>query len=526
MAAFAPLSVRVDGETATDLRFQAADFTDPAQATRAEIRDAINRQTKKLVATIDGNHLVLTSTGEVARQRRDWTSLQVTAANATLGFAAGAQPTRGTVANRATTGTQLASGDAFEVGESVIVTDGQRTATAKIVRLTPSGEVEWTPAIATINTFDAFDTTITAARFDLTVHRGGPEAAQVVETLPALSMEADVSRNVVKVVNDGLRGSKYVLATDFRSAGGAGANLPAPLAPTRFVEVRDGAPTPADFIGDPAARTGFNAFDPFDVQLVCLRAHRPRRSPTAALAYCDGARRLHVRRRRCPRRFVGGAARRSPTARRSRAKKVYGALYGPWIVGRPTRSAVGDARGSTIPPVGHVMGVYARIETDARHLEGAGRRRGEPARRARRRDAAVRRRSHRPRQERQRQRHPRGAAAPASSSTPRARCRTDTRWLYVNVRLLFNFVKSSLRTGLRWVAPGAQPRHAVERRQVRHASRRSCMGLWRQGAFGTGTPEQTFTVIVDATNNPPDQVEQGQLKVEVYFYPSARPRRS
>jgi phage tail sheath protein FI len=46
------------------------------------------------------------------------------------------------------------------------------------------------------------------------------------------------------------------------------------------------------------------------------------------------------------------------------------------------------------------------------------------------------------------------------------------------------------------------------------------MGLWRQGAFGTGKPDQVFTVICDATNNPPSQVDQGILKVEVYFYPS------
>ena len=43
-------------------------------------------------------------------------------------------------------------------------------------------------------------------------------------------------------------------------------------------------------------------------------------------------------------------------------KKVYGALYGPWInVADPSASAT--TRCKTIPPVGHVMGVYARIET-------------------------------------------------------------------------------------------------------------------------------------------------------------------
>ena len=46
------------------------------------------------------------------------------------------------------------------------------------------------------------------------------------------------------------------------------------------------------------------------------------------------------------------------------------------------------------------------------------------------------------------------------------------------------------------------------------------MGLWRQGAFGTGVPAQVFTVICDATNNPPDEVDKGNFKLEVYFYPS------
>jgi phage tail sheath protein FI len=96
---------------------------------------------------------------------------------------------------------------------------------------------------------------------------------------------------------------------------------------------------------------------------------------------------------------------------------------------------------------------------------------------------------------------------------------SDPRWRYVNVRLLFNFVKSSLRDGLRWVRQ--EPNRDTLWAAVHYGTVTPfLMGLWRQGAFGTGTPEQTFTVVVDATNNPPDQVEQGRLNVEVYFYPS------
>jgi phage tail sheath protein FI len=46
------------------------------------------------------------------------------------------------------------------------------------------------------------------------------------------------------------------------------------------------------------------------------------------------------------------------------------------------------------------------------------------------------------------------------------------------------------------------------------------MEQWRRGAFGAGTPEQVFTIICDATNNPPDEVDKGNFKLEVYFYPS------
>jgi phage tail sheath protein FI len=46
------------------------------------------------------------------------------------------------------------------------------------------------------------------------------------------------------------------------------------------------------------------------------------------------------------------------------------------------------------------------------------------------------------------------------------------------------------------------------------------MQLWRQGAFGTGSPAQTFQVIIDESINPPAQVQLGFLNVEIYFYPS------
>ena len=95
---------------------------------------------------------------------------------------------------------------------------------------------------------------------------------------------------------------------------------------------------------------------------------------------------------------------------------------------------------------------------------------------------------------------------------------TDTRWLFVGVRRLFNFVKSTLRTGLRFVA---QEPHSEElRRMVKfNVVTPFLLGLWRQGAFSTDPADQVFTVVCDETNNPPAEVNLGHFRIEVYFYP-------
>lgn len=100
----------------------------------------------------------------------------------------------------------------------------------------------------------------------------------------------------------------------------------------------------------------------------------------------------------------------------------------------------------------------------------------------------------------------------------------DPAWWYVNVRRLMNYLKSSLLEGLQWAR--YEPNTEALWGKVRYQSVEPLlMGLWRQGAFGPGAPEQCFRVQVDAENNPPEAVERGELRVEVTFYPS-RPAES
>jgi len=462
------------------------------------------------------NRLVLTSTGATAKLQRDFTRLQVTAANATLGFTAMANPAIGTPAARTTTGTQLADLSPFSVGDAVRITDGTNSAFTKLLTLSAlNNAVTWGPAVANIAAFDVTKLQVSRVTFNLTVAYGGNDSAHVVETWTAMSMEPDTANYAVLTLNDPIMGSKYVTAVDQHSASGPGAKVPAAVSTfTALLNGRDGVPTSNDFIGNQPVHTGFYAFDASNVQLLCCERTDPAIT-TEALAYCAG---------RGDSTFVGAVPQGFVAAGQAIAygqafqgKKVYGALYGPWIT-VPDPVGTGNNPVKTLPPVGHVMGVYARIaasrgiwkapagdeanlmgvltveyqlsDTDLTALVKQGSVNGIRA--------------------------VAGAGIVVDSSRTLS---TDTRWLYVNVRLLFNYVKSSLKDGLRWVRQ--EPNRDTLWSAIKVQSVTPfLMGLWRQGAFGTGTAAQVFAVICDATNNPPDQVDQGNLTVEVYFYPS------
>ncbi len=363
---FPSLSVFVDGEaTPTQLTFRASDFTNASQATRIQIRDAINRQTNKLIASIStDNRLVLTSTGAVAKLRKDWSSLRIAATNATLGFTAATTPTLGTPVTPTTTGIQLVNVQDLKVGDALHIFDSSatppvHTAFVKVLNINPvTGAVQWSPPIADIATYTILQTRIAKAEFNLTIAYGGHDTTNIVETWQGLSMEPDVSNYVQTVLNDSIRGSHYVTPVDKRSASGVGLRTPKAVDFTQPpTQGRDGVPSANDFIGNPAAHTGFDAFDAFDVQLVtCERTDTA--IVSAALTYC-------ANRGDCV--YIGGVPPGyvgTPLAvhygQTFQGKKVYGALYGPLIkVFDPIGSGPTPVR--WIYPVGHVMGVYARI---------------------------------------------------------------------------------------------------------------------------------------------------------------------
>jgi len=523
MSTFPSLSVTIDNQpTATVLTFRASDFPGGANlATVPQIRDAINRQTTGLVASLAGTatapQLVLTSTGAIAKLTGGFSALQVTVANTSLGLAAMTNPVAGTPATITTSGTQLANLSPFNVGDAILLSDGTNNAFAKLMTVNlQNNNVTWAPAVANIGTFTALKLQVSRVTFDLTIAYGGNAAANIVETWTALSMEHDAANYAVSIINDPITGSQYITATDQHSTSTSGANVPAVNATfAPFTLGQDGTPTSNDFIGDQSKHTGFYAFDATNVQLVtCERTDPP--IAAAGLAYCAGrADCMYVG--AVPQGYVAAGQAAITYGQAFQGTKVYGALYGPWIkVTDPV--GTGNNPMKTLPPVGHVMGVYARIVSTRGIWKAPA---GDAANLLRALDVEYRL-SDVQHTALVKQGSVNGVRAVPGSGIIVDASRTlstDTRWLYVNVRLLFNNVESSLKTGLSWV------RQEPNRDTLWDAIRIQTvtpflLGLWRQGAFGTGTAAQVFTVICDASNNPPDQVDQGNLTVEIYFYPS------
>lgn len=517
MSSFPSLSVKVDGEsTVTEITFEASDFSNATTASREEIRDAVNKRTRKLLATLSNDdRLVLTSTREVALITKAWSSLQVTAANSALGFSAMGSPVLGTAAAIEASGTKLAKVDDFQVGDAIFISDGTNSAHVKLLSINGNtNTVTWTPDISTPNNYTASETTISKVEFDLIIAYGGGEDENIVESWLNLSMEPDVPNYAPTVINDTIHGSRYIVVNDENSASIPGLDVPVVISFTQFSPGQDGTPTASNFVGDGAQKTGFYAFDPVDFQLLCCERADPS-IVSAALGYCS-------QRGDCM--YIGSVPEGYVAAGQAVAygqalqgKKVYGALYGPWIKVLDPLS-VSATPFKYIPPTGHVMGVYARIESTRGIWKAPA---GDEANIIGALDVETRLSGT------DHTNLVKNGSVNGIRAIPGAgiiidasrTLSTDTRWLYANVRLLFNYVKSSLKDGLRWVRQ--EPNRDTLWDIIKYNSVNPfLMGLWRQGAFGTGSPSEVFTVICDQTNNPPDEVDKGNLKIEVYFYPN------
>ena len=333
-------------------------------------------------------------------------------------------------------------------------------------------------------------TVVSSTDFGLAVSR--PGETQPAELWTRLTLTRGAANYAVTTLNDIARGSKLVRASDPRAAAAQTAPDTPGVATTAVLDgAADGSVSSADFIGDQAARHRLPGLRSARRAARVQRADRPRRSSPpgsttarAAATACSSA--------RCPRRR-SAAARRSSTEPASRARRCTARSTGRGSTS-PTRSRRAPTQIKRIPPTGHVMGVYARIETTRGIFKAPA---GDEARLLGALDVEYQLSDAEHTdlvEDGQRQRHPRDPGrgdrgrrvADAQHRHPLAATSTSGCSSTTSSR--------SLKQGLRWVQQ--EPNRDQLWDAVKYGSVRPfLLGLWRQGAFGSGEPDDVFTII-------------------------------
>jgi phage tail sheath protein FI len=282
-----------------------------------------------------------------------------------------------------------------------------------------------------------------------------------------------------------------------------------------------GALADSDLVGtdavDPADRTGLQALK--NVEEISIVAVPGRTSATvqnAVLAHCELMRYrfgvLDSVRGQDP----NGATLDQVQTQRSLYDSKYGALYYPWLViddPFPQNPAVAEP--VKIPPSGHMIGIYARSDTERGvHKAPA----NEIIRGANDLQVKVVKEQHdilNPRNVnvlrnfRDQGRGLRVWGARAVSSDP--------DWRYLSVRRLFNFIEASIDRGTQWVV--FEPNDYRLWNRVSQSVSAFLTAVWRDGALMGRKPEQAFYVKCDETTMSQYDIDNGRLIMVIGIAP-------
>ncbi|MFJ8073353.1 phage tail sheath family protein [Streptomyces sp. NPDC096176] len=354
-------------------------------------------------------------------------------------------------------------------------------------------------------------------RFKFLVRRG----EEVVETY-----EASTRKNVKGYLVNQARASKLIEvteqrgATQSRPAAGTVALPDAPAAPATNGAGEVARLDAAEYVGDSAARTGFGGLESIDeITMVAvpdlmsayqrgdIDAEGVRTVQLAVISHCEqmGDR---VAVLDAP---PGLNAQQVRTWRNDEAgyDSRYATLYYPWV--RVFDPAAG--RNTTVPPSGHVAGVWARSDAE-RGVHKA------PANEVIRGAVDLEIRLSKGEQD---------LLNPIGVNCVRAfpgrgiriwgarTLSSDPAWRYLNVRRLFNYLEESILLGTQWVVfePNDDRLWASIRRNVTAFLQEE----WRRGALFGRTAEEAFYVKCDRENNPQESIDQGRVVCEIGVSP-------
>ncbi|MFO0889880.1 MAG: phage tail sheath subtilisin-like domain-containing protein [Isosphaeraceae bacterium] len=200
------------------------------------------------------------------------------------------------------------------------------------------------------------------------------------------------------------------------------------------------------------------------------------------------------------------------SARPPTSPEGYGALYFPWLkVANPLSLTTGEPTVS-IPPSGAIAGIYARVDAQ-RGVHKA------PANEA---VHGVLELEYAVSKNEQGElndlgvnciRNLYGATVVWGARTLAAKPGGEAEWKYVNVRRFMNFLRASLEENLQWVV--FEPNDPGLWQRITRTVSDFLTTQWRAGALFGQTPKQAFFVRCDASTNPPELRDLGQVVTEV-----------
>jgi len=351
----------------------------------------------------------------------------------------------------------------------------------------------------------------TASAFNLTVKLNN----QTAERFSNLSLDPK-SESYVKTVLDTqsvLISAEVMGKAELAVAGGAYS--------LSGGEVKTKAVTINDYRGDPNKRIGLGSLEPLDdVTMICvpdlmasyqageIDMKGVQGVQQLIIDYCEAMRYCFAILDTPPGLMPQEAAEWRKTVNYDTTRA---ALYYPWIEIADMTDNAGRTR--TIPPSGHMAGIYARVD-NTRGVHKA------PANEVIRTVIGL---------EVQLTKGENDVLNPlgvnAIRSFPGRGIRvwgartlsSDASWRYINVRRLFSMVEASIERGTQWVV--FEPNDAMLWGRVKRDVSAFLKVVWRTGALFGGSPAEAFYVKCDAEINPPEQRDLGQLVVEIGIAP-------
>ncbi len=198
----------------------------------------------------------------------------------------------------------------------------------------------------------------TSSEFNLQVMSGNI----VLETWPNLTMDTTAVRYAVTIINDPNNGSTRIFADDLDLSGSVSTRRPATATSSALVGGSDALPSSdIDYYGTEVDGNGLYAFDVVDdLTILAVPGFCTSGVMTAMQTYAETFRSGQVFCIFDPPADANAAAVISHVAS---MQTEFAAIYWPRIkISNPSKTVFGNVDTITVPPSGHIAGVYARVD--------------------------------------------------------------------------------------------------------------------------------------------------------------------